>query len=342
MDVPSAALSSEWLSFHLAYSGDRDRLVTELVRPTVRSLWQEGKLASFFFLRHVQGGPHVRLRIRPLPASREEVGEVVRRRAASYLSSFPSPARGENGGVSLLERSMQSQEVGNGEPAALTDNSFYEVAFEPEIERYGGNGAIGASLDFFALSSARVLGLLEHRRNVSAGEWLTIALRLEARHVLGFAEDRESLEELLAELQAGERPGTEFIRERADRTFGESGERLVQLLRGEVEKVGVAALSPIEDGEVARALSREIAGLPRAIRARIFASQLHMTANRLGLANVEEAYVARILWRTFRRLAETDPATWNDLADLLGCRAALDPGSPSRLADLLAPAFATL
>ena len=67
-----------------------------------------------------------------------------------------------------------------------------------------------------------------------------------------------------------------------------------------------------------------------------------MTANRLGLARVEEAYVSRILWRTFRLLEEADPATWSDLGDLLVCRTAREPSPARRLADLLSPAFATL
>src|SRR5262249_49381401 len=149
-----------------------------------------------------------------------------------------------------------------------------------------------------------------------------IALRLTARHILGFAGDLDDLESLIAE--PGVASGMELLHERADQAFGESGDRLVLLLRREIEKLGLAALSPFEDGEVARCLGRELGGVERATRSRIFASQIHMTANRLGLATVEEGYVARILWRTFQRLEEAEPATWSDLGDLLVCRAARD------------------
>jgi len=321
------APGAEWLSFHVAYhSGNRDQLLTDLVRPLVRSLWQEGKLESFFFLRHVLGGPHIRLRIRPTPGSRDAVRETVREQVADYLAAFPSPARSFAGAVSR----------------ALADNSIEEIPFEPEVERYGGSELIGKSLDFFVLSSARALGLLGHRATVSAGEWLTIALRLEARHVLGFADEVEDLESLIAEPRAILGAGPDLIRERADRAFGESGDRLVGLLRREIEKLGLAALSPLEDGEVARCLGRELAGVEEATRSRIFVNQIHMTANRLGLATAEEAYVARILWRTFRRLAEADPTTWSDLESLLAYRAARDLVPARRLQDLVSLAFATL
>src|SRR5215470_11537887 len=115
------ALGAEWLSFHLAdRPGDRDQLLTERVRPTVSSLWQEGRLESFFFVRHTLGGPHLRLRIRPAPGGGEAVQE------------------------------------------ALAESSIQEIPFEPEVERYGGSERIGASLDFFALSSVRALTLLDH------------------------------------------------------------------------------------------------------------------------------------------------------------------------------------
>jgi thiopeptide-type bacteriocin biosynthesis protein len=318
MDNPSTALGSEWLSFQLVDpTGNQDRLLTELVRPTVRSLWQEGKLASFFFLRHVLGGPHIRLRIRPAPGNRDGAREEVMKRAASYLDA---------------ER----------EEVVLPDPSIHEISFEPEIERYGGPERIEPSLDFFALSSARALRLLDHRATVTAGEWLTIALRLEARYILGFADDRLDLESLLAEPRAPLETGEELLLKRVDQAFAESGDRLVRLLRGEIDKLGLAALSPLEDGGVARSLRRELADADRATRTRIFSSQIHMTANRLGLVPGEEAYVSRILGRTFRRLEETDPATWSDLADLLVCRAAREPSPARRLSDLLAPAFATL
>src|SRR5579885_145822 len=129
MDSPAMVPGSEWLSFHLAHApGNGDRLLVDRVRPAVRALWQEKRLAGFFFLRHFLGGPHLRLRLRPSPGQREAVGE----RIADELADLP----------------------------------LVEVPFEPELDRYGGPERIGTSLDFFALQSARALRLLEHRSTV--------------------------------------------------------------------------------------------------------------------------------------------------------------------------------
>ena len=305
MDSPAMVPGSEWLSFHLAHPpGNGDRLLTDRVRPAVRALWQERRLASFFFLRHFLGGPHVRLRLRPSPGQEEEVGERI------------------------------AQD--------LADQALTESPFEPELERYGGPGRIGASLDFFALQSIRALRLLDHRSTVPPGEWLTVALRLQVRYLLGFAGDREELRALTAAPLEALESGVELIRKRADAAFAASGAPLVRLLRGEIEKLGLPALSPLEDGEVARGLRRELGETDRATRIRIFSSHLHMAANRLGLSRAEEAYLARILACAVQRLEEVDPATWSDLGDLLAVRTERDPSPPLRLANLLASAFATL
>jgi hypothetical protein len=324
------------------HTGNQDRLLTELLRPTLRRLWQGRKIESFFFLRHALEGPHIRLRIRPAAGRGDAVRDEVVKRAASYFEAFPSPARVAGDASRLLEEPRPPRESAGEESVLFDDNSIQEIPFEPEVERYGGPGRIGKSLDFFALSSARALRLLDHRPTVTTGEWLTIALRLEARYILGFAGDALDLASLLDEPRTLLEAGEGLIGRRVDEAFAESGDRLVRLLLGEIEKLGLAALSPLEDGEVARALRLELADADRATRTRIFASQIHMTANRLGLAPAEESYVARILGRTFRRLQEVDPTTWRDLEDLLVCRTARDRKPARRLADLLAPAFDTL
>jgi len=163
MDTPSTVLGSEWLSFHLAYhTGNRDRLLTEMVRSTLKTLWQGRRIESFFFLRHTLGGPHIRLRILPSPGHQEEVREEIRKRATSYFAAFPSPARVAGEASRLLGGAARnSPEAEARDSAVLEDNSIAEIPFEPETERYGGAERIGKSIDFFALSSARALRLLE-------------------------------------------------------------------------------------------------------------------------------------------------------------------------------------
>ena len=78
-----------------------------------------------------------------------------------------------------------------------------------------------------------------------------------------------------------------------------------------------------------------IAGADATTRRRILVSQLHTSANRLGLTNQEEIYLTRILVRAFAALLASSAR--EDLEAQLAARAALVPRAG--LEDLLRPAF---
>jgi len=89
-------------------------------------------------------------------------------------------------------------------------------------------------------------------------------------------------------------------------------------------------------------LAREIAGANAASRERVGTSQMHMTANRLGLSNPEEVYLGRLLVRAARDLLENEPGVRRQLSDLLATRKRGPAPPRQRLRDLLLPALAEL
>ena len=180
---PNADLG--WLSFHITYhSGSRDHLLVDLVRPLLRGLLRDGGIDRAFFIRYSLGGPHVRLRLRPVAGSAAEVREIVRRQAESFLRAHPSPAAMPEEEVQRLNELNRSRDAGEPDDEVLPDNTVLEVPFRPETQRYGGLDLLPRSLDFFALSSVRALQLLVRRRLLTEGEWLAAALRLQIRYVL--------------------------------------------------------------------------------------------------------------------------------------------------------------
>ncbi len=60
-----------------------------------------------------------------------------------------------------------------------------------------------------------------------------------------------------------------------------------------------------------------------------------MTANRLGLRNVDEVYLSRILWRSVRAMASSQPARWAELQRLLARRSAARRAPRPRLRELV-------
>ena len=67
-------------------------------------------------------------------------------------------------------------------------------------------------------------------------------------------------------------------------------------------------------------------------RRSIGVSQMHMTANRLGLENADEAYLTRLLTRACESLPSSCSSTWELLPGAL--HAGAPPSSSDREADL--------
>jgi hypothetical protein len=329
-------IASGWLSFYIVYhTGDRDRLLVELVRPLLKSLLLEERVESAFFIRYLSGGPHLRFRLQPAPGSAEGIRGIVRRSTESFFRDHPSPAAIPEEKIRRLNPAAAAFDPNETDDVVLPDNSLLEVPYQPEIERYGGPEIFPRSLDFFALSSVRALQLLAKRLAFTEGEWLAAVLRLQASYVLGFARDLEEMEKLvrIPQSAAGER--ADLLRERADQAYAKSGQRFGLLLRKEIEALAGEGLSPADDCETARRLAQALTAADDARRLSVFLSQIHMTLNRLGLRNVEEIYVARFLWRAVAQIRETDPLVWDRLGSMLVSRAGLSPAPDPPLRDLL-------
>ena len=90
---------------------------------------------------------------------------------------------------------------------------------------------------------------------------------------------------------------------KAERVFVEQRKTFDQLFHRELDllKVGPDAVSSAGEeakaqlGEAASRLSWAVRTADREVHQRIGTSQLHMTANRLGLSNAQEVYLSQIL-----------------------------------------------
>lgn len=309
-----------WRSYHLYYHADRDLLLCELVRPLVESLLAEGRIASFFFVRFALGGPHIRLRLRVAPGCEREVAEAVELAAAGFFARRPSlqplteeEIRRDNGPILATD-------ANETDDAVYPDNSLREAPVRFEVTRYGGPVLLGPSVDFFAVSSAQALHFLSAVAGQPRARQLPGVCRLLLCQACGFAADEEELLALLEYALAGWGRVLEPVVAEGDRLFERRRETFFSLVRGEIEELARAADpgpgSPLLLAEAARRLAHAI-GDAGEVRRQIGMSQMHMTANRLGLLNPEEVYLGRALGRAARELAAADPAFWSGARDFL-------------------------
>lgn len=311
--------SEEWIAGHLHYHQDPAPALEKFVLPLVARLARDGRIRAFFFVRYALGGPHLRLRLAITdPGDRDEVIATMRGAADEFLAAHPSLSSWDAERIGGLNARILAGDPNESDAGIYPDNFFRSAPFLPEIERYGGRAAMAASLQMFCLSSIAALEFVARSGRASAGSRLAGAMRLLFFQALGFA--------------AGFRELADLVRYGVD-SFGSAAEKIVEkgrrVAESQADLLQKLALPPLfssthearGEAEIlflgGRCLSLQLHDRDPGTRARIGGSQLHMTASRLGLDNIQEVY----------------------LSSLLGSALAA-PETGARVDDLLRPSFA--
>jgi hypothetical protein len=179
------ACSRDWVSVHVFHRGDLDPVLAEAVAPLVEDLSTTGALGSWFFLRYWEGGPHLRVRMRPATlAHTDEVRDALLHRCRRYLDEHPGPPVTVETlhayGTAAAGWARAERLEGFDQHVRAAD-SVEIVTYEPERSVYGVDGALVAAETHFAESSALALrivaaGLSADRRRAVALGLLTISL----------------------------------------------------------------------------------------------------------------------------------------------------------------------
>jgi hypothetical protein len=296
----------EWLSGHLYYHDELDRAVRGFVHPLVATLARDGSITGFVFIRHGLGGPHIRLRLQPVAGAGERVLEEMEHFARTFLAREPSMRSLEGDTIRRSNAAILKADPHEVDNSVHPDNSYHVVPFRPEIERYGGPGRFHLSLDYFTLSSVAAVDFHFRLGGAARSVLLAQAYGLLLKQALGFTLGEDELADLL-------RYGVDWLGhdlpkvvEKGDDVARSQMEVFLQLLFSSLDEARIVRaganasdLSPPSLLVVgAGRLSAAIGPAERGSRLRIGASQLHMTASRLGLTHAEEVYLSRILTRT--------------------------------------------
>jgi Lantibiotic biosynthesis dehydratase C-term len=293
-----------WRAFHLVYYGDRELLLREVVAPVLREGWQDGRIGRSFWIRYHLGGPHIRLRLQVAADPDDGLGQRLRERAAFFFEAVPSVVTESPEEVRLRNQTLQANDPQAGD-VLYENHQVYEEEFLMEVERYGGPELLPYSLDFFGLSSLWALQELETHPDATFNRRVPALLRLFLRMALGFARGREQLVDLLSQPLIAWGEAAPVIVQRADEQVVSQGPALARLVQAEITRASDPRdwTLPTLAGRV---LAQEVAKALPPVRRLVFTSQLHMAANRAGLSNAEEVYLARMLVRTVESLAPSE------------------------------------
>jgi thiopeptide-type bacteriocin biosynthesis protein len=293
-----------WRSYQLYYHEDLNRPLLHFVRPILAKLLCEGSIDSFFFVRFGLGGPHLRLRLRARPGCIARVADEVRSAAARFLADTPSTRTLDPARIEAQTAAILASDTHEDDRTVYPDNSLVVRPYRPEVERYGGPRLLAASLDLFAVSSVAALEFAHRHTGTPRATLLATAFRLLLRQALGLCVTEDELMSHLAYGLDGWAAVSPAILAKGDQVYQSQRRVFADLFQREAR----AASAPPPDlpsapaadllTQAARALSRAIRGAPSARRRIVGVSHLHMTANRLGLINAEEAYLCRLLSRT--------------------------------------------
>lgn len=283
-----------------------DRLLREIVAPSVEALARREAIRRYFFIRYNELGAHVRLRLEP--TSPDAVDEI-----RAWLDE-------------RLEATGEAGEDEHGEWLRCGHEALDHrriLPYEPETIRYGGEHGVDLAEDFFAASSELVLRLLAEPIDEGARSARAILAMVVLLHAL--AEDREHAVELAADysrlglnLSRSTNPNLAALddAEALQATFETSYARQAPALAPKVEALwsaldsGSAIPEPWSRYRDAVTVgtdrmrqcfsSRCLFHLGRPVESRreaarmLAPSYLHMGNNRLGIYVFEEAYLGHL------------------------------------------------
>lgn len=263
-----------WLSAHIFYTGHPHLLLNDLVSPLL-----EHTGYSAFFIRYWENGPHIRLRMQVEDDEINRVKILLADHCSSFFARYPALHR---------------------------HDALQFIPYQPEVQRYGNAQSLPWAERQFMASSVYVL---QHLRNTPSWDdsvALPHAIRLNMALLFSLQEDQDFTLHCCRS----------FIKAWMPRLFDPAKDALAQeqhyttLMQSRFDPHAAALTSAtaslwesMEQGKAEPALqtfirhNAEIFSQYRRIGfdpnryAGIIGSFMHMGHNRLGVSNLDEAYI---------------------------------------------------
>ncbi|GAA1286739.1 thiopeptide-type bacteriocin biosynthesis protein [Saccharothrix xinjiangensis] len=265
-----------WTSLHVRLSWaveHVDAFIADVLAPAMAEHRAAGRVADWFYVRYWRTGPHLRIRLRD--ATEDLTGPL---RELVARAGHPEQ---------VLDPAAFHAAAGAAGGDWLPHGDVRETPYEPEVDRYGGPGALPVAEEVFCRSTDVAVAVLRSAR--SPGAKFTAAVELVMATTIALELDRVEAAAWLRSLATGWRQAQEPVAPPGLGSHVAAGrlhEARAARLAARWDRLGAHAT-----GAVAYWAEQVRADLPRYA----WASQLHMLFNRLGLDPEEERTACRLV-----------------------------------------------
>lgn len=287
------SVEEDWISLHV-HAGAHPDAMDYFIATGIPGVLAGGELLRWFFVRMIdEEGFHLRLRLRPRPGERarfQRAALVACHRALDGVGAL---------GASRYRPLVQSP--GAFDPAWLERNpvAVREGAYEPELEKYGGEPGIPIAEELFHISSRIAVQVV---RADLAGEFsrktLAPGLMATTRDVFGFRNPATFWREYAMYWLGGD---CAFARDMKDRFLAQAEllDRRSTAVIAPPSELPAPARALLEEWEDALRRAHRLYRRSRTFQEfpspQIGFHFIHTMNNRLGLVPLEEAYLATLL-----------------------------------------------
>jgi len=292
-----------WISAHLFYEEDSNRLLTGFIKPFIENMRLENSLQNYFFIRFCESGPHIRLRLLVAKEQEKKWREKLEQESTHFFCIHPSKSeRGPNLNWELFP-----------------DNSIQYILYKPEIERYGDINTIkNAELQFEACSDAVLQFLTLHSNDWNKNAELILALKM---HLTFFAAMDFSLTNMMDVCKSFIRLWLPYLFDPAKPIKDEQQffvskfkdrfklyqDKLVPaisdyLYEHKTGKLHDEILKPYYTRNQQIKAAYKACNYDLLINRDITNSFIHMTHNRIGIINSDEAYIIYLLYKCLENI----------------------------------------
>jgi len=309
-------IKKQWISVHLYYEEPWENFLVDAVMPFVKNLNNTHLINCYFFIRYWEKGPHIRLRLKIIEnTDTESLRKIIFKYFDNYFTKNPSFRKRNN----------------NNE--LYPNNSIQFIEYMPEIGRYGGNLGICISEKQFEMSSNTVLDIFNDYHEISYENKLAVAIQLHLGFIYSFKLTLQQGADLfktvsnrmLTHVMKPEKinNGQDFesnkqkVLEKFNSIWESKSDSLTDfhtaiwetlLAKNDFDsnwmnswvKMMTCIFNELSANKIELFIPEWYDNNVKLCY--IYESYIHMTNNRIGITNIDEAYLAYIIYRTINRI----------------------------------------